>query len=342
VKEIPSILLIMANKPLPLKWGEITEDEKRRIKAAFPVSNINDLVRYENGVVITRAYTKIADRMYNFTLREDDIWIVTYPKTGTTWTQEMVWMLVNDVDEEAGNSPQMVRTPFLECSCVMPFEALKAVNLVPEDQTLCRAIEDPIEYANKMTGRRVLKTHMPMEFLPPNLVDKCKVIYVARNVKDTAVSFYNHNLNVPGHGYVGTFDEFIQFYEEGLMVFGNYWHHVLSGWRVRDHPNVKFLWFEDMKKDQKSVVEKLCNFLNHPLSPEKVDALVKYVSFDVMKNNPMANPLAGIPLQEGNFMRKGGVGDWKNFFTPGRSEKWNKWIQANTKGTGLDKLNIFM
>ena len=168
------------------------------------------------------------------------------------------------------------------------------------------------------------------------------MIYVARHVKDTAVSFYKHNLNVPGHGFVGSFDEFVRFYEEGLMVFGSYWHHVLSGWNVKDHPNVKFIWFEDMKKDQKAVVNDLCQFLNHPLSSQKIDALLNHVSFEVMSKNTMANPLAGLPKQEGNFMRKGEVCDWKNFFTPERSEKWNKWINENTKGTGLDKLNIFM
>ena len=100
------------------------------VKASFPVSDLNDLIRYENGMVMPRAYTKIADNLYNFPLREDDIWIVTYPKTGTTWTQEMVWMLVNDVDKEAANVPQMVRSPFLELACLTPLESLKAKDML--------------------------------------------------------------------------------------------------------------------------------------------------------------------------------------------------------------------
>ena len=31
-------------------------------------------------------------------MRESDIWVITYPKCGTTWTQEMVWQIANDVD----------------------------------------------------------------------------------------------------------------------------------------------------------------------------------------------------------------------------------------------------
>merc|ERR1711970_158598 len=241
-----------------------------------------------------RRFTKIADKIYNFTLRKDDIWIVTYPKTGTTWTQEMVWMLVNDVNKEAANVPQMVRSPFIEASCVMSIEFLKSQDIQIDDANLYKALADTIEYANTMTGRRVLKTHLTLDFLPPKLTETCKVIYVARNPKDTAVSFYKHNLVVPGHGLVGSFNDFVQFFEEGLHVFGSYWQHVLGGWKLRDHRNVKFLWFEHMKKDQKSVIEELCTFLNHPLSADQINYLVSHVAFENMSKNPMANPMSGL------------------------------------------------
>ena len=39
------------------------------------------------------------DDLQNFPLKEDDIWIVTFPKCGTTWMQETISMLVNDVDQ---------------------------------------------------------------------------------------------------------------------------------------------------------------------------------------------------------------------------------------------------
>ena len=63
---------------------------------------------------------------------------------------------------------------------------------------------DPLEYTRNLTGRRVIKTHLPLEFCPPGLVDKCKVIYVARNVRDALVSSYHHNvkfaqLQLPGY-----------------------------------------------------------------------------------------------------------------------------------------------
>ena len=43
-----------------------------------------------------------------------------------------------------------------------------------------------------------------------------------------------------------------------------------------------------MKKDQWGVINDLCEFLNHPLSDEKKDALVDHVKFENMSKNPAA------------------------------------------------------
>jgi len=320
----------MATKPFPFKWEELTAEETARIKADFPESAVNDLIRYEHGLIMPRNFIGIDERLYNFTLRDDDIWIVTYPKVGTTWTQEMVWMLVNDVDKEAGAVPQMLRSPFMEVGAIMG----KMAENAPFPPIVKQMLQDPITFADKMSGRRVLKAHVPIEFLPPELTKRCKVVYVARNPRDTCVSFFKHNQSMPGHGYIGDFAEFTELFKSGLLLFGDYWTHILSGWKVRNHPNVKFLWFEDMKKDQRQIIEDLSVFLNHPLTTELVDQLVDHLKFDNMKVNPSANPTAGMNLKS-DFMRKGQVGDWKNFFTPEKTEEWATWIQEKTRGTGL-------
>ena len=78
--------------------------------------------------------------------------------------------------------------------------------------------------------------------------------------------------------------------------------------------NVKFVWFEEMKKDQRKVVEDLSAFLKHPLTAAQTDSLVEHLKFENMKANPNANPMAGMEVESaGNFFRKGEV----SFFSSG-------------------------
>lgn len=81
---------------LPLTWEEQTPEDKARTQENFAEKSV---VRYENGVVMPRVFAeKLADRIYDMEVREDDVWIVSYPKSGTTWAIETVWMVINDVD----------------------------------------------------------------------------------------------------------------------------------------------------------------------------------------------------------------------------------------------------
>ena len=69
-----------------------------------------------------------------------------------------------------------------------------------------------------------------------------------------------------------------------------------------------FLWFEDMKKDQRKVIEDLSTFLKHPLTTSQTDSLVDHLKFENMKANPNANPMTGMEIESaGNFFRKGEV-----------------------------------
>jgi len=55
------------------------------------------------------------ERIKGMEIFEDDVWVVTYPKCGTTWTQEMVWMIGHDLDYKTSMEVQLDdRYPFLE------------------------------------------------------------------------------------------------------------------------------------------------------------------------------------------------------------------------------------
>ena len=100
------------------RYEELTPEETERIKSVFPE---HDWVRFRpSNCLMTRTFGQQAEKLYNMEVREDDVWILTYPKVGTTWTQEMVWQIVNNVDLEGGKMPLFGRTPFLEAGMLMP------------------------------------------------------------------------------------------------------------------------------------------------------------------------------------------------------------------------------
>jgi len=320
-------------------YEELTPEEMSLLRKYYTHKPMDDYIRYPNGpFIMPRTFLPIADRIKNFEVREDDIWIVTYPKSGTTWTQEMVWQIVNNLDKEAGQLPLLIRSPFLEFGCILGDNKHLFAAPSGAPQPIVDKLEafkdDPITFTHNMEGRRVIKTHIPMEMLPENLLDKCKVIYVARNIKDMVVSWFHHHVSLTPHDFKGSFDDFVSLFEKDLLIYGSYFHHVLGGWAFKDHPNFRFVWYEDMKKDIKKEVLETCEFLDINLTESKLNDLIEHISFKSMKKNMAVN----IPKSEsarGDFIRNGQVGDHKNYLDEKKNNEWNEWIQQKTKGSTL-------
>ena len=104
-----------------------------------------------------------------------------------------------------------------------------------------------------------------------------------------------------------------------------------SVWRHKNHPNMKIIWYEEMKSNLKQVIESLTNFLSYDLHQDQVDQLNDILYIDSFKE--LLN--AKMPMLNG-FCRKGKVGDWKNFIH-GREnlERWNAWILQNIQNTDI-------
>lgn len=60
------------------------------------------------------AFEKL-DIFHSFPVREDDIWIITNDRCGTTWTQEMTWLILNDLNFQQARIVDLeLRSQFLE------------------------------------------------------------------------------------------------------------------------------------------------------------------------------------------------------------------------------------
>lgn len=70
----------------------------------------------ERSCVMIQKYMDLfAERVKRMQVYEDDVWIVSFPKTGTTFSQEMLWLISNDLDYETALKINLnERFPFLE------------------------------------------------------------------------------------------------------------------------------------------------------------------------------------------------------------------------------------
>jgi hypothetical protein len=80
---------------------------------------VHNYVEISDGINSCVLVQKYADgylkEVLEMDVYDDDVWIITMPKCGTTWAIEMIWLLTNELDyETARNVNQNARCPFIE------------------------------------------------------------------------------------------------------------------------------------------------------------------------------------------------------------------------------------
>ncbi|XP_029467021.1 sulfotransferase 1 family member D1-like [Rhinatrema bivittatum] len=272
------------------------------------------------GIPLSDAIVPHWKKIYNFQARPGDVLIATYPKSGTTWIQEIVDLIRHDADlEKCQRAPIFERIPFIELLYCMPPDA---------------------ETVNAMPSPRFLKTHLPYELIPPSFWEHdCKVIYVARNAKDTATSCYHFDHIAVLHPEPGSWDQYLQRFMNGDVGWGAWYDHVKGFWEHKDKHNMLYLFFEDMKKNPDLEIRKVMQFLGKDLPDATVEKIAYHSSFNQMKKNPMANystfPKDMMDQSQQSFMRKGQVGDWKNLFTVIQNELFEEDYRRKMSQTTL-------
>ncbi|GBM84446.1 Sulfotransferase family cytosolic 1B member 1 [Araneus ventricosus] len=277
--------------------------------------------------------------------RPDDLFVVTFPKCGTTWLQNIVACILRDGRPFESALQFFTETPFLEMTGAKAGEDLKRPGAI--------------------------KMHLPFYKTPWS--PKAKYIYIARNPKDCCVSFYHFTESMPAYRFEdGEFDDFFELFINGETDFGEYFDTTLSWWERRNEPNVFFITYEQLKKDTKSYVLKIAEFLGTEYK-EKLEKdekmlqdVIHHSSFAFMKEhlNRHFTELMGMPrevfelnpdipsglrtmLLSGNlqmkkkdaenvsFIRKGIIGDWRNHLSPSQNARLEKKFRERFAGTGL-------
>ncbi|XP_041424246.1 sulfotransferase family 2B member 1 L homeolog isoform X1 [Xenopus laevis] len=200
---------------------------------------------------------------------------------------------------------------------------------------------DRVPWIEQYTGRsklenrpspRLITTHLPFNLFPQSFFKtNAKIIYTIRNPKDVCVSMYFFSLIAQFLEYREDFQEFVSLFLSKDMSYAGWFDHVKGWLSFKDNPNFLLLTYEDMAKDLKSNVIKICQFLGKELDDAAINSVVENSSFKAMKDNEMSN-YSAVPdyifsKAKGAFHRKGISGDWKNYFTPEREREFDKIYQ---------------
>ncbi|XP_042332128.1 sulfotransferase 1C2-like [Sceloporus undulatus] len=272
------------------------------------------------GVTMVDNIEENWDSLWAFQAKPDDLLICTYPKAGTTWMQEIVDILQHGGDPgKCAQVPIFHRIPFLEKFQFSP---------------------TGLEELEAMPSPRIIKTHLPVQLLPPSFWEQnCKMIYVARNGKDTAVSYFhfhrmNHSLPEPT-----SWNQFLEDFLAGKIAWGSWFDHVRGWWDAKGRHPILYVFYEDMKENPAREIQRVAQFLGLELTESILNQIVQHTKFENMKKNPLTNytakPRYAMDHTVSPFMRKGTTGDWKEHFTVAQSEQLDNICDHLLGGSGL-------
>ncbi|XP_064099508.1 sulfotransferase 1C4-like [Macrobrachium nipponense] len=329
--------------------GKKAEDQKRMWRGIT-----SGLVRlHPDRWLYPSDYLRFANSIYNFKFRTDDVLVMTWPKCGTSWVQEIIWTMKNNpnLDNPEQSTAISMRVPFLDkfsipvviCSFNPNSSLLPARTRVLQSISQeCVRGKTPVTATPKP---RAIKTHLPFSLFGPSLIDTSKVIYMARHPKDIVISYYHHVCLFKSMSYSGTFDQFFEAFINDDLVYGPYWLHLKEAWEKRDHDNLHFMLYEDLKANPLRELRNLDTFLSTGLSADQLEKICNYTHFDQMKQRNNLWEDIGIEdnvynkdfaKEHGGFFRKGESNSWQSRLTPEQNQKMDDWIAKNLTPLGIE------
>ncbi|MPC22910.1 Sulfotransferase 1C4 [Portunus trituberculatus] len=235
--------------------------------------------------------------------RSDDVMVMTFPKCGTTWMQEIVWTMLHNPNLDNSEADEFLWIRSEDLSLDMMFDVMtlkgqptkyymKKFNETCPGKNWEEGLS--LHLAEAAKSPRVFKSHFPLSLYPDDILDKIKVVYVTRNPRDMIVSYSYFFEALKVYPISPTIDESLKALIAGRTLFSPYWPHVKQAWQKRHHPNLHFVFYEDMKADIMLELRKLNEFLGTQLNERKLEAIGQYTSFSSMKSR-------GEPVQDDYF-----------------------------------------
>ncbi|XP_040589780.1 sulfotransferase 2A1-like [Mesocricetus auratus] len=236
----------------------------------------HNCVKMTDIIVLSKAIKKIPGLITlesltfvkNFFVKDDDIFLVTYPRSGTHWMIEIVCLILSEGDPTWVQTVQNhTRFPWFE-------------------------YEDSQKLLMDQNRPHLIVTHLPIQLFPNSyFTSRAKIIYIIRNPRDVATSLYHIQNQAPKIKGRWTFEEFLHAFTNGDLTYGSWFDHTLGWLTRRTTENFLLMSYEELQWDLRASIQKVCRLLGKHLSPEQLESVVRYASFSVMKENKMSNTM---------------------------------------------------
>jgi hypothetical protein len=209
--------------------------------------------RLDAGLGDLRRTAAFARGMALWQPRPDDVFVATYPRSGTTWMQLLLHRLVR---------PE-VEFRHINDACPWVERSLAVGSITPEALA-------------QLPSPRIFKTHLLRQWLPR----EGRFVVLVRDPADVAVSY--HALYRAYLGFHGSLDEFLERFAAGRVQYGSWWAHVRS-WERHAGPNVTFVRYEALRADPARELRRVAERTGLPSDAERIAAAVEGASLSRMK-----------------------------------------------------------
>ena len=208
-------------------------------------------------------------------VRTNDVFIVGYPKSGTTWLQHLVAGLVFRVNLDF--------TP-----------DLLVQDLVPDVHAR--------RYYRRYLSRTFFKSHHRPQ------ANYRRVVYLVRDGRDAIVSYHHYLNQLAGRRY-----NLARLVEHGEGLEHGPWHQHVEAWMANPFgAEMLVVRYEDLRADPRREVERLCRFVDLDCPPEVVDDVASKCSFEQMQARERAYGIEEWDSSQGLFVRRGKVGGFRD------------------------------
>lgn len=255
-----------------------------------------------------------------------DIIVATFPKCGTTFTEQVVLLLLNGGDPTLLSSETQNAYNKETGSGKVWVEGMVEVTDKPEDPG---AQSMSLEEFNALPEPRLIKTHAPRSMFlctdkSGKILPGIKVIYVTRNARDACVSSFYHAHNPYKSGW--PFDAWVKCWVSGCFEHGTWFDHVKNWWKEAC-TNKQVLWvhYEDMVAHPKEEITRIARFLDIKLNDYKLTKVIEHSRFDKMKAR-----------SKNHWMfRKGKIGDHRAHFKGKLAEEFEQIYAKEMRGVNI-------